>query len=261
MGCDANVSPSAAQDSVLSVVVWKWANPGYRSTFTGEHVNALARMISKHYARPHKILCVTNDATGIDPAITIIPDTADFADVQNPYGPHAPSCYRRLRLFHPDAAQWFGERFVSLDLDMVAVRDLVPLWDRPEDVVLYRDPLYPSQVNGSMLLLTAGARPDVWTSFNPDRSPQIARGAGFRGSDQAWLSLRLPGEAKWDTRDGVYSYRKDIEPEGGRLPGDARLVVMHGKTDPWSRAAQALPWCRENWGEAHPSRASGAAGV
>lgn len=207
-------------------------------------------MIRRHYQRPHRVLCVTNDAAGIDPAVTIVPDREDFADVQNPYGPHAPSCYRRLLMWHPDAARWFGERFVSLDLDVVAVADLVPLWDRAEEVVLYRDPLHPSQVNGSMVLMTAGARPEVWTDFDPDRSPQIARGAGFKGSDQAWLSLRLPSEPRWDTRDGVYSFRKDIEPADGRLPADARLTIWHGHRDPWDEAAQKLPWVRENWGVA-----------
>jgi hypothetical protein len=234
---------------LISIVCWKWSRPGYRSTFTGEHVNALARMVKRHYPHPHRVICVTNDAAGIDSSIEIVPDRADFADIPSPHGGMNPTCYRRLLLWHPDAARWFGERFVSVDLDVVATADLSPLWNRPEDVVLYRDPLYPTQYNGSMQLLTAGARPDVWAAFNPDRSPQIARGAGFRGSDQAWISLRLPGEAQWDTRDGVYSFRKDIQRNGGKLPQDARLVVMHGQHDPWT-GGQSYDWCREHWGVA-----------
>lgn len=229
---------------MLTIVTWKWDATGYRSKFTGEHVNTLASMVRRRYQRPHRVVCVTNDPTGIDPDISVVPDAENFADVPSPHGFGNPSCYRRLLLWHPEAAQWFGERFVSVDLDIVLTGDVVPLWDRPEDVVLYRDPLYPKQYNGSMVLLTAGARQQVWTAFDPERSPQIARGAGFRGSDQAWLSLRLPGESTWGPADGVYSYRKDIEATG-RLPKDARVVVMHGRTDPWSSLAQALPWVRE----------------
>lgn len=235
---------------MISVVCWKWNRPGYRSTFTGAHVNAMARMVDRHYSKSARIICVTNDATGIDrDRVEMIADREDFADLPSPHGGNNPSCYRRLLLWHPDAAQWFGERFVSIDLDNVLVRDVRPLWDRPEDCVVYRDPLYPGQINGSMLLLAAGSRPDVWTAFDPDRSPQIARGVGFRGSDQAWLSLRLPTEPRWDTRDGVYSFRKDIEPAGGRLPADARIVVMHGRQDPWT-GGQKYAWCRDNWGAA-----------
>lgn len=233
----------------MTFVTWKWSRPGYRSTFTGAHVNRLAAMLARHYARPHRVVCVTNDAAGIDPAVVIVPDRADFADIPSVHGGANPSCFRRLRMWHPDAAQWFGERFASLDLDLVITRDVTGIFDRGEDFVAYRDPYYPRQYNGSLMLLRAGARPDVWEAFDPDRSPQIARGVGFVGSDQAWISLRAFGAPTWSEEDGIYSYRRDIEPRGGALPADARIVVMHGNTDPWSPAAQALPWVREHWGE------------
>jgi hypothetical protein len=233
---------------MLTIVTWKWHRPGYRSVFTAEHVNAMARMVARHYPDPHRVLCVTEDPRGIDRSIEVIQDDKDFADIPSPHGGMNPACYRRLRMYRPDIAKWFGDRFVSLDLDTVATADLRPLWNRHEDIVLYRDPLYPTQYNGSMTLMSAGARPDVWTSFDPNRSPQIARGAGFRGSDQAWVSLRLPGEATWGPEHGVYSFRRDIEPAGGKLPANARLIVAHGVHDPWGPRMQALPWVREHWG-------------
>lgn len=232
---------------MLTVVTWKWSRAGYRSTFTGEHVNRLAAMVKRHYARPHRVVCVTNDPTGIDSSITVVPDDEDFADIPSPHGGMNPTCYRRLRMYRPDIAQHFGERFVSIDLDVVAVADLVPLWDRTEDFVGYRDPLYPSQMNGSMVLMTAGARPRVWGDFDPRTSPGRASRAGKRGSDQAWISYRLPNEATWGPEDGVYSFRKDIE-RTGNLPSDARLIVFHGRTDPWT-GGQRFAWCREHWGD------------
>jgi hypothetical protein len=231
---------------LISVVCWKWSAPGYRSTFTGAHVNALERMVARHYQHPHRVICVTNEPEGIDPSIEWIVDDADFSELPSPHGGMMPSCYRRLRMWRPDIAEWFGERFISIDLDVVLTDDVSPLWNRTEDVVLYRDPLYPTQYCGSMALLTAGARPEVWESFDPEHSPQIARGAGFRGSDQAWISLRLPGEATWGPEHGVYSFRKDILPSG-IMPKDARMVICHGQHDPWGAKMQALPWVREHW--------------
>lgn len=234
---------------MLTIVTWLWHRAGYRSTFTGEHVNALARMCARHYARPHRVICVTNDAEGIDPSIKIVSDTEDFASLPSPHGGGAPTCYRRLRSFHPDAARWFGDRFVSIDLDVVVTGDMVPVWDRPEPFVAWRDPFYGArgQYCGSMMLLTAGARPQVWNDFDPKRSPLIANAAGFRGSDQAWMSYKIKRAPTWSTADGVYSYRKDIEPKGGALPADARIVMAHGDHDPWGSRMRGLPWVQTHY--------------
>lgn len=219
--------------SVLTVLCWKWGTR-YRS----EHVNALRQQVARYYARPHQFACVTNDAAGLDGDVAVIPDPEDFAALRSPHGAAFPACYRRLRMFADDAATRFGERFVCLDVDLVLVGDVAPLWDRPEDFVGYRDPLYPRQLNGSMLLLRAGTRPDVWRRFDPAKSPAIARAAGYRGSDQSWLSYCLAGVPTWGPETGVYSYRKDVARNG--LPADARVVVFHGNPKPWDAGCSAI---------------------
>jgi len=218
---------------MISVVVWRWGHK-----YSAESVNTLFRMVRRWYG-PHRSICVTNDAAGIDADIEIIADREDFSNVPNPSGPQFPSCYRRLRLF--DGSD-FGERVVSLDLDAVVVDDLRPLWDRPETVVAWEDPLYPRQVNGSMLLLNAGAHPEVWAEFNPRISPAAAKTAGFRGSDQAWISYLMTESARWTRADGVYSFRQARE-----LPANARIVFFHGGTKPWDIGAQRIEWVRKNY--------------
>ena len=212
--------------AVLTVLCWKWG-----SKYAPEHVNALRRQVARFYARPHRFVCCTNDARGLDADITVVPDPEDFAALRSPHGAAFPACYRRLRIFAPDAAALFGERFVCLDIDMVLVADVAPLWDRAEPFVAYRDPLHPTQICGSMMLLTAGALPVVWDGFNPTRSPSLARAAGFRGSDQAWISFCARGAPTWGPEDGVYSYRKDVAGKG--LPAGALVIVYHGSPKPW----------------------------
>ncbi len=112
------------------------------------------------------------------------------------------------------------QRFVSIDLDVVLIADVAPLWDRDEGFVAYRDPLHLRQFNGSMVLMRAGARLEVWSEFDPVYSPRAASQMDYRGSDQAWVSYRLPREATWSTGDCVYSYRRDIDATG-RLPAGA----------------------------------------
>lgn len=239
-----------------TILCWKWtprrdhANQK-RYDFSAQSVNTLFSMIRRHYPHPFRAVCVTDDAAGLDRSIEALPLWNEYADVASPHGGRNPSCYRRLRLFHPDAAQWFGQRYVSLDLDAVITGDLSALWDRPEDAVFWGDtnPLPGSHYNGSMMLLTAGARPHVWNDFDPIASPRLSLKARCFGSDQGWISYRLGGgEKKWTRADGVYSYRNEIAHHQKRLPENARIVFFHGEHNPWHPYVQEnCPWVREMW--------------
>lgn len=233
----------------LTIVCWRWTPPpGYRSSYPPATVNVLRRMVARCYPHPHRFLCVTDDPVGLDPEVGLVPAWNDFADVPSPAGGLHPSCYRRLRAFHPDIAEVFGPRFVSLDLDVVLTGDCTPLWQRDEDFVIWGDTNPTTFYNGSMFLLRAGARRQVWDDFHPARSPMQATRAGHHGSDQGWISQCLgPHEAKWSTADGVYSYRNHLAANGRRLPRDARVVVWHGRHDPWDARAQALDWVQEHY--------------
>lgn len=236
---------------IPTIVAFKWKpSPGYRSKYDGETVNVLRRMIARHYPKPHRFVCVTDDATGIDPDIEVMALWSDHANVPNPSGTRNPSCYRRMKVFAPDAGAIFGERIICIDLDTVVVGDLTPIFDRDEDFIIWGESDYPQHqwYNGSIWSLRAGTRPQVWTAFNPKTSPKEAFRAGRRGSDQGWFSHILgKGEATWGRGDGIYSYRVHIAPMGHQLPANARLVMFHGKQDPWAYHAQQIPWIREHY--------------
>lgn len=234
----------------LTVVCWKWKPaPGYRSVFGPETVNTLQRMVARHYPRPHRFVCVTDDPVGIASTVEIVPLWDDFATVLSPHGPKNPSCYRRLRAFSADIASVFGQRFVSLDLDCVITGDLRPLWDRNESFVIWGDTNPKTFYNGSMFMLTAGARAKVFETFDPRSSPKAASRAGCFGSDQGWISYCLGGgEAKWNRDDGVYSFRNDLLNKRTDLPKNCRIVFWHGRHDPWGPFAQCnYPWVREHY--------------
>lgn len=235
---------------VESVICWKWQPaPGYRSTFGPEAVNILRRMVARHYDHPHRFVCCTDDPRGIDPAVEIVPLWRDHATLLSPHGPGKPSCYRRLRAFSDEAATWFGRRFVSLDLDCVIVGDLTPLWDRPEEFVIWTGQNSTTPYNSSMYVLTAAARRQVWDTFDPRTSPARTAAAGFYGSDQAWLCACLgPREATWTKADGVYSFRNDLKFKTSSLPANARIVMFHGHRDPWDDPmCRELAWVREHY--------------
>lgn len=239
---------------MLTVVTFKWQTPGYRSKFNCDHVATLRRMVARHYPHPHRFVLFSDDPVA-DQAeleshgVEVFELWDNLAHVQNPSGHRNPSCYRRLRLFARDVGEWLGPRIVTLDLDTVITGDLSELWNRPDDFVVWGDTNRANPYNGSMVLFDAGARPQLWEDFHPDFSPRQSRGKGYFGSDQAWMALCLgPGEKKWTARDGVLSFRNEVQPRGGRLPPGARIVFFHGAYDPWQARTQAMaPWIREHW--------------
>lgn len=233
---------------MLSIVTFKWTPaPNYRSAYSAENVNVLASMVRRHYHDPHEFVCITDDPRGLDARIRVVPIWNDFAQLPPPQGSKNPSCYRRLKLFAPEMATVIAPRFVALDLDCVLTNDVTALWNRPEAFVMAGDTNPKTYYNGSMLLLTAGARRQVWDTFDPRRSPLLAKMAGHYGSDQAWISYCLgEGEATWTRKDGVYCYRNHLV--GARdLPANARIVLFNGKIDPWHPQASQLPWIQEHY--------------
>lgn len=235
---------------MLRVVCWLWpAKPGYRAQFDHNHVNTFRSMVERCYPDPHEVVCITNVPKGIDPRVRIVPLWEDFADLPSPYGELQPACWRRLRAFSTEMVDVIGPRFVSVDLDVVMVGDMRPLWNRPEDFVIWNSPLRGTPYNGTMWMMTAGARRQVYEDFDPRISPGIVKRHGYRGSDQAWFSYKLgPDQPVWTNKDGVYAWRSDLKRRGYALPDGARLVSFHGLTKPWDEHARRVaPWVEEHY--------------
>lgn len=194
----------------LTIMTWLWAQPGGRVVYTAQHVNIWAAMVRRNLTIPFELACVTDMPDGLDPDIRIIAPPRDFEGVRLPtWGPDRPQCLRRIALFRRDAAEVFGaQRFVSMDMDCLISENIDSLFTRTEEIVLYATPPYSPlksarrPYNGSMVMMTAGARPQVFDRFTPDAA--VFAGRRYIGSDQAWISYVLGhGEAVWCERDGV----------------------------------------------------------
>lgn len=236
--------------SDLKIVCWKWKPvPGYRSHYSHEQVNVFANMVRRHYPDPHEVVCITDDPTGIDPSVRIIPLWDTYRHIPSPHGGVNPACYHRLQMYAPEARDIIGERFVSVDLDCVIMGDMRPVWNRKEDYLIWGETLRTTPYNGSMQMMTAGARRQIWDDFDPVESPKATVKAGYHGSDQAWISYKLgPNEARWTRKDGVFSFRIDVRKNGGKMPEGARIIFFEGHIDPWSPAALHIaPWIKDHW--------------
>jgi hypothetical protein len=227
---------------LLTVLTWLWSQPQGRTKFTTEHVAIWADMVTRNLAMPHRLACVTTE-TDLPPNVERIDPPGEFEDVEPTWGPRKPNCFRRLAMFKRDAAKTFGKRFVCMDLDCVVGGQLDPLFDRPEDLVLFKGTSEERPYNGSMMLITAGCRPQLYEDF--DQAGADASGTNFVGSDQAWLAHKLGwGEATWDEGDGVYWYQH--RRWSNRLK--PRLLFFPGKLKPWTLAGVGIyPFITNNY--------------
>lgn len=228
---------------MLTVLTWYWRQPGGRTNYQPLHVNIWADSVRRNLSIPHRIACVTAHPEGIDPSIEIIAPPGDFEDCRIPtWGEHMPQCLRRIALFRPDAASIFGERFVSMDMDCVISGSLDPLFDRPEDFVMYRGTNHVRPYNGSLVMMTAGARPQVYEQFTPEGA--VNAGQRFLGSDQAWISHVLgPGEAVWDVKDGVHAWGK----RNKWGDGEPRITFFLQAKKPWEYVDGGDPFVCEHY--------------
>ncbi len=224
---------------MLTCLVWFWVQPEGRTRYEPLHIQIWRDMVKRHLSMPHRLAVVTNEDIQID-GIEIIRPPSAFEDVRIPSWPeHRPQCLRRLVMFRPDAAQWFGERFVCMDLDCVIGGPLDPLFDTDADFKMAVGTARNRPYNGSMMLLKAGARPQVYETFT--HKGAIAAGQKFVGSDQSWIAHCLgPNEAKWDERDGLNYHGL---PRPAYVP--RRVTFFPGNRKPWDYTAE--PWVSRNY--------------
>lgn len=249
-----SLADRALPDTALTFVTYKWKGSDPARQFASEHVNVLYAMLARHYHAPFRLVCLTDDPSGLDGAIDAwpLPDTkADLLRAPR-HGSNSklfPACYRRLWLFSEEARA-LGARICLLDIDVIILSDITALLQRKTaDFVAWADTKSSwNKIAGGLWLLTTGSHTDVWTEFCPETSPALAQHAGYRGSDQAWLSYKLyPPQERFTAADGVLKI--GWLAKGGRHPkAGTRMIFTTGVRPPWDRALQlGYPWVTQHW--------------
>lgn len=241
---------------MLQIVLWKWDQPGFKHTYTAQHVNVMCSMLRRNLqGKPHRILCVTDRDDGITECETA-PLWNDFHDLPNATGKHLPSCYRRLKLYDPKTQRDVlgidkRDRIMGIDLDSLITSDLRPVIEAEGRFVGWK--LKGQQgrdvFNGSLQIFNAGDLAFIWEEFDPKTSPKEAFNAGFRGSDQSWLSYKLVGKEgsvglEWPLV-ASYPLQNRIQ---GILKRETAIIFFHGSEKPWHPNAKFnTPWIERYW--------------
>jgi hypothetical protein len=210
---------------VLHVITWHWG-----TKYGPHYIERLERAVARNLKQDHRFLVCRPKP--VDEYLTAVP-----------------GCFARLRTFEPGWQKQMGiakgDRIACLDLDVVITGPLDSVFDRPDDFAILQGvhSANPCPYNGSVWMLRAGYRPDVWDDF----SLNAAAGVPFYEfpEDQAWFAAKMPDAGAIGPRDGVYAFGKPGWPGGTQLPPQAKLVAFPGKRDP-SQFAH-LDWVRQNW--------------
>lgn len=253
---------------MLNIVLWKWKQPIVhgrpppdRMEYTSKFVNIVTGMLQKQLLGiEYRVICVTDDAEGIEAPAQAFPLWDDHANLKNATGQHLPSCYRRLKLFDRETQQGMGigvgERIVSLDLDSIVLGPLGDLFARIEasNCVFagwgVRGTYHQTVYNGSFWTFKAGRHlQKLWSDFDPAESPRLCLRKSFLGSDQAWISMHFTSrvDAMPIRFPDFASYPREVR-RANVLDRRTKIVFFHGARKPWQQMElRHQPWIQQHW--------------
>lgn len=221
----------------LIIITWLWKTTGWRKGYSAGHVNAIERMLKKYLTIPYEMICITDMPKGINCRTVPLWDVPKMSRRIR-----GPNCYKRLRLFAPDIHEVLkvpeNSRLCSIDIDTIIFRNIDHLFDHDHDFIIKEGMACP--YNGSIWMLKAGSRPQVWHDFCPRQSPKIFLNQinpitrlPYIGSDQAWMSYKIPNEPMWTSfNHGVLDYFRDIR-HHNNIARNGCVIFFPGTMNPW----------------------------
>lgn len=260
--------PGSDLDTTVNVICMKWG-----SLYGPEYVNNLRRGVARHLKRPHRFVCFTDDATGLDSDIETFP----LPELNLPDG-QQDRRWRKLALFRRDLADLHGTA-LFLDLDLVIVDDLEPFFEQPGDFLIIRDddlfrskPLrrlnprrdrfLASVGNSSVFRYEIGAHAYILDAYVADAAGAAARYEISQQFQSAQLAAH--GNLQYWPSEWCVSFKNHCVPRHFRsfrqnptLPPGARIVVFAGNPkmsevlagggQRWYRRIGDTGWLRKNW--------------
>jgi hypothetical protein len=254
----------------VNILCLKWG------TLYGPHyVNRLLAGVKRHLKRPFLFHCCTDDATGLDPEVRIIPFPKNPGITR-----HWPDVLVKLAVFQDGFGGLVGPT-IFMDLDVAIMDDLAPFFDhRPgEYCIIHNWPASPIREwtgrriacgNSSVFRFEAGKSGAVYETFL--REMADAQNTAKFNTEQAFMTHAMAKAAggrlpAWWPDTWCRSYKRHCRrPFPLNLwltppaPKDCRILVFHGRPNPDEAIAGyrgkkihhhmlAAPWIAGHWHE------------
>lgn len=242
----------------VNVLCIKWGNK-----YGPDYVNRLHSMVRRHLRRPFRFVCLTDDGTGIDPAIEVkpIPDIG-FDEFDQRKAWTFGHGWLKLTSFANPLYDLQG-RTLFLDLDIVIVDSLDPFFDQPGEFVVIKEwDKTDGTGNTSVYLYTVGAHADA-LDYLKNGYPKVVDEVR---NEQEFITgfLGRQGKVSYWPDEWCRSFKRHCMRRGimgwfapPRIPAGARIIAFHGKPNPpdaiagvsgkWYRRVLPTAWVAEHW--------------
>lgn len=186
-------------------------------TFNSRYVNALAGNIKKHITVPHKVVCLTDDVSGIDRSLV---------DVIKPLKHNLPKWWSKIELFNSEN---FGtSRVLYLDLDTVIVDNIDDIVKLDCNFMGIRDFFHMFTLQTGIMMWKNGSYDHVYHNFMADGNNVMKTMHG----DHEWIGKCITEyEFLQDVAPNtVFSYKKHNFAD--KVPDNAKICCFHGNPRP-----------------------------
>ena len=223
----------------------------YGNKYSAEYVNTLHNMVSRNLTIPHTFVCFTENASGINPGIQIMPINQH---------PEINGWWYKTMFFNPNLG--INGTVLYIDLDVIIFRNIDKLFTyKAGEFCVIRDFNRSLQskwtrMNSSCFRFETGQHKIVYERFMEQPGYHSKRDHG----DQDWLYENVRSEFNFWPDEWIQSYKWEMRgrPEMTRItgkrnftaPGEPKILpetsiaVFHGDPNPKDCID---PWCKHNW--------------
>ncbi len=202
----------------ISVVCVKWG-----TLYNADYVNILQKNVEANLRLPHKFICYTDDATGLNKKIEVrkLPDNLK-------------GWWNKLYLF----SQEYESKVLYLDLDTILVGNIDKICNYNGEFAILRDFYRPDGYGSGVMMWKNGFGKHIWNQYVEEGYPEI------EGGDQAFIEKAHPDADRLQTLfpGDFTSYKKHARewPKKG-----SKVVCFHGTPKPH----ECKGWVRDFWKE------------
>lgn len=239
---------------MVNVICMKWGVGRYSSN----DVNILQAMVKRQLTLPHRFVCLTDDAAGLNPEVESLP----LPEILIPEGAKDRG-WRKLNSFAPHLGDLEGTA-LFLDLDLVIVGNIDSFFEFPGEFCIIKDWLYPGKMvgNSSVYRWELGKFNFVLEDYLNNAAEVCAN---YR-NEQAYLTQHVyekVGVTFWPD-EWCASFKRHCMPKWPlsffktpTKPEGAKIVVFHGHPKPEEairgvsgkplRPLRPTPWLADHW--------------
>ncbi|ENO77402.1 hypothetical protein B447_15806 [Thauera sp. 27] len=247
----------------VNILCLKWG-----TRYGAHYVNTLYRSVSRNLDRPFLFHCCTDDPTGLDPAIRIIPFP------ENPGVKRGwPDILVKLMVLQDGFGNLQGPT-LFMDVDLIIMGKLDCFFDyKPGEYCIIHNWVSrrkellgrrPAVGNSSVFRFDAGKSNEVYETFL--REMAQAEDRRIFNTEQAFLTHAMK-KVNWWPEEWVQSYKWNCRPifplnlfVTPKVAPDCRILVFHGRPDPAEAITgysdgkphhyiRPAPWLSKYWSE------------